>query len=141
MKRTITAMLILNFFLLSCEKENQSATDIKLYGQWNWKSYTPASPVNTLTPQNTGIQETLIFQSDHTWSKTQNGVTIRTGVYTTATSKSNSGENINSLKYNNSKNGSDTTEYYKIYNDTTLVFSHDFAGSTGSASRTYVKSK
>lgn len=139
MKLTISLNLIFTLFLFSCKKENQSVTDTQLYGKWKWESNFSGSA--TTTPQNTGINETLVFNSNLTWSKTQNGVIVNNGTYKTANSKNSKGENIGSVTYNNTKNQSDTTTYYKVYNDTTLIFSHDFTGTIGSSSRTYNKSK
>ncbi len=141
MKRIAITLLIGALIWVSCKKENQAGTDPHLVGQWKWKSYQVGAPSNTLTPQNTGIQENLIFNSDLTWTKTQNGAVVRSGIYQTSITKSNTGESVNTLHYNNAKNGSDTTEYYIIQSDTTLTFSHDLIGTYGSAARTYVKSK
>lgn len=72
---------------LCCEKrlDIDWVTDPKeIAGKWRWEHtalYDIAAPINPLTPQNTGIEEVIIYNVDRTWSKRQNNILVDTGTY------------------------------------------------------------
>lgn len=138
-KNLFTTFCIITFSFISCTKE-QGATDKQLIGQWKWTVQHLGSPVYTTTPQNTGIQETLIFSNDNTWSLLRNNILANSGTFKTASEINSRGEKVNKIHYYRNQ-GADSVDYYKIYNDTTLRFSYDFSGSIGAGARYYVKRK
>lgn len=69
--------------LLSCKKD-AGIQPAPIAGAWVWeKTYMngPLSPTNPLTPQNSGITESMFFSSDGNWKIKQNGNTIDSGTY------------------------------------------------------------
>jgi hypothetical protein len=83
----INSSIIMFFVLLSaCSNSNKEklnpAQDIS--GTWRWISTywaLPLSDSNPLTPQNTGIEELLVFKINHNWYKTENNVKTDSGTY------------------------------------------------------------
>lgn len=83
-KAFIILMIVLALTMpFSCKKDSiNPANDIT--GQWKWLSYYfvyVPSDTNPLTPENTGIQEILMFNANHTWFKTQNNIKTDSGTY------------------------------------------------------------
>jgi hypothetical protein len=85
MKRILNIIVILDIGLLICgcrKLEIKPPADIT--GQWRWlltwRVYNP-SATNPLTPQNTGNQEVLVFNTDNTWYNTVNGIKTDSGLY------------------------------------------------------------
>ena len=91
MKGSLLGCLIICLGLASglCCKKTKIDTDIQppdIKGTWKWEqtySYNPTGPPIHITPQNTGIDEIVIYYPDGTWSKRQNSVLVDTGSYTT----------------------------------------------------------
>ena len=138
-KYLLITICIISFSFICCTKE-QGARDKQLTGEWKWKVQYLSSAVYTTTPQNTGIEETLIFSNDNTWSVLRNNVLVNSGTFKTVPEINSRGEKVNKIHYYNHQ-GVDSVDYYKIYNDTTLRFSIDFSGSIGASARYYVKRK
>ena len=138
MKLLIPALFALIISAMSCSKESQSSTDKKVVGQWTWQSTSVGSPLNTSTPLNTGIQETLALNSNNSWSKIENGSVVNNGSFTTSIETSSRGEKINAIHYRSANGSTDSTAYYSA-NDSVLVFSNDFIGSVGAGAKIYVK--
>ena len=73
--------LVFALLLVGCKKDNKQPTDSNdknaLIGQWNWVlqfddgfysgNATSDPAVDSLTPANTGIHQTLIFRENNTW--------------------------------------------------------------------------
>ena len=127
-----------------CKKETTTISPVPV-GSWNWiatLSPIPQSATNPLTPQNTGIQENLLINSNLHWKRTQNDspsdsgtFSIGHGIYTPY-----KGAYIyiyDSINYFHSGTLI-TTDYYKISNDT-LTFCGVYRGYIGASMKMYVK--
>lgn len=69
--------------LLSCKKDT-GIQPAPIAGTWIWEKTRLALPLsanNPLTPQNSGITESMFFSSDGNWKITQNGNSIDSGTY------------------------------------------------------------
>jgi hypothetical protein len=139
MKTNIVLIKLFIFFCLSCvtacSKNNEKALIKDITGEWNWvatyRVYT-LSDSNPLTPENTGVHEKLIFNLDHTWSKTDNGIKVDSGTYSLGNGSNAPyiGAPINiydSVLYYRLHTKSNAWDYYDIFNDT-LQFCPGFAG-------------
>ena len=152
MKTLTSTMLVLFFVLLvsnSCKKDPVIEPTQDITGQWEWISSWydgPMSDSNPKTPQNTGIQEMIQFNSNYTWLKIQNNIHIDSGTYSTG-----HGSYLpyigayhfiydSIVYYRNGISEKGKQDYYKIVNDT-LQFSPGFAGIYGGIARFYIKQK
>jgi hypothetical protein len=137
MRNLFVTLFILNLSFVSCKKEKLSSADKAVIGQWEWiVQYSDGGPGHTLTPQNTGIQETLALNNDHSWSVIQNNLIVRSGSFKTSIQTNRRDEKVNSIHYYSNRNNSDSVSYFKVYNDT-LMFSTDLMGSIGGGTRYY----
>jgi hypothetical protein len=125
----IFALILITAMIFSCKKDQiNPAKDIT--GKWKWLSYYKVyllSDSNPLTPQNTGIQEVLVFNANHTWVKTQNNVKIDSGTFSIGhgshTPYPGAGTAIyDSIAYlNNGLKIYGWQDYYRIFNDTLQI--------------------
>jgi hypothetical protein len=61
---------------------NNMANKALVVGTWKWSAqYTYAQTLYILNPATTGVQETLQFNSNGSWSQTKNGGVANTGTY------------------------------------------------------------
>ena len=87
MKINVSAILLIILTLelsFSCKKETVINPAKDITGHWKWLStyfMSPDTVGNPLTPLNSGIQEELVFNSDHSWSKSQNRIITESGTY------------------------------------------------------------
>ncbi|MDR1226613.1 MAG: hypothetical protein LBK47_06910 [Prevotellaceae bacterium] len=130
---------------ISCENSEPTCLDSStLIGKWEWtKTYRmiPLDDMNPLTPENTGTTESIIFTADSAWRKIKNQevaeygerFTVGHGFYA-----SGDGE-YDSILYikNEIPIGAD---YFKIEGNN-LIFSSDYAGTVGSGSKWFERSK
>ena len=123
---------------MSCSKESQSSTDKQIIGQWTWQSTSIGSPLNTLTRQNTGVQETLTLHADYSWPKIENSSVFNNGSFTTSIETSTRGEKVDAIHYRSPNRSTDSTAFYSA-NNSVLVFSNDFMGSVGGGASIYKK--
>jgi hypothetical protein len=84
--RCLLLAVVLLLFSFSCRKNHdQSVKAASLNGRWHWifthKDY-PDGPNNPETPQNTGIEEFMLF-TDNSWKRIQNNITVDSATYTT----------------------------------------------------------
>ncbi len=129
----------------SCTKSNSPILPVSIVGKWKWVSTYhdyPLSATNPSTPGNSGIEEYVIFNTNATWKKIQNNVTVDSGTCATGHGfyqplPTATKYVYDSVKYYNSLQGA-TWDYYSISKDT-LTFSGGFAGLYGSDSKTFVK--
>jgi hypothetical protein len=131
----LTLILGILICISGCRKEQiSSAKDMT--GQWRWsKTYAvaPFSDTNPLTPQNTGIQEILVFKVDHAWDKTVNGFKTDSGKYTLGHGTYTPYQGAKVFVYDSiayyTINGIKlmTGDYYEIRNDT-LQFCPGYGG-------------
>ena len=155
-KKTIFLLTVVLLYLISsCKKDviNNPAKDIT--GHWKWiYSFLDnnLSDSNPKTPQNTGIEEMLVFNSNHAWYKTQNNIKMDSGTYllghgTYIPYVSSYAYIYDSIVYY--RNGifqKGSQDYYDIFNDT-LEFCGCFAGisaksdPTEGVSKFYIKQK
>lgn len=125
----ILVMILFSVLLYSCKKvQINPAKDIT--GQWRWLSYYKVyllSDSNPLTPQNTGVQEILLFNTNHTWFKTQNNIKTDSGTFSLGHGSyapySGAGIAIydSIVYYKNGINKNGWQDYYTIYNDTLQI--------------------
>lgn len=135
-KTTIVIFLILLLSMsFSCKKDPVINPVKDITGEWKWLStyaiYT-LSDSNPLTPQNTGIQEILVFNADHTWSKTENDIRTDSGTYSLGhgSHAAYPGAYIHiydSILYFRDGIQVNVADYYDVYNDT-LHFTPGYAG-------------
>ena len=104
----------------------------------------PLSETNPATPENTGIEELLVFNADFTWYKTQNNVLIDSVDYLLGSGNYTSPAGDYSLTYDSIGYYQNSihvkTDYYEIRNDT-LVFGGHFAGLVGGAMKQWKRVK
>lgn len=131
-------IVITGLSLSSCKKEGQPEPDKVLVGKWKWTLQYRGSPSNTLTPQNTGIEEIHILKNDNSWSTVQNGSTVDTGTFRTSYETNTKSDKVKSVYYHSNTSNRDFTKYYTV-SDSTLMFSQDLMGTIGSGARVYVK--
>ena len=77
-------IMSLIFSFCSCDKDPDPVYSNTIVGKWKWVStykVIPPSATNPETPQNTGIQELLVFDANKTWYKTQNTALVDSGTY------------------------------------------------------------
>ncbi len=136
---------IASFVVGSCTKSNSPVMPVSVVGKWKWVSTYhdyPLSATNPSTPANSGIQEYVIFNTNATWKKIQNNVTVDSGTFSTGHGSyqpypTTTKYVYDSLKYYKSLQGA-TWDYYGISNDT-LTFSGGFAGLIGGGSKIFIK--
>jgi hypothetical protein len=115
----------------SCKKE-QASPSKDITGQWKWFSTNSVYPSDPLTPENTGIQELIVFNSNHAWFKTKNGIKVDSGTYSLghASYTPYQGAHVSiydSVLYHRLGNESIAWDYYNIFRDT-LQFCPGLAG-------------
>ena len=140
----IVAILIC---LSGCKKE-EIILPGDITGNWTWiKTYTlPPTIDSPLTPQNTGIQETIVFNEDHTWYKTVDNTKADSGMYTLGHGQYNSYPGATVFIYDSiayfTVEGTRIRigDYYEIRNDT-LQFCPGYAGRYSSYTLPYNGSK
>lgn len=136
MRRFKIPLFTLYVLLISCKKETVT-TPSPIEGQWQWAIQYADNPAYNSTPQSTGINETISFLANGTYSVAQNNVAINSGTYKTSATMSSGGELIPTILYSNSRI-IDSVAYYKIVsNSDSLIFCHDFIGTLGSGARYY----
>jgi hypothetical protein len=133
--KTSLGVYLLGFTFLilmtDCTKEeNDPCQDIT--GRWEWFLTGTVYPSPRLTPQNTGINEILVFNSDRSWFNLQNGMKVDSGVFSLGhgTYQAYTGSRIyiyDSIAYFVNGKKLRMGDYYKILNDT-LQFSPGYAG-------------
>jgi len=145
-KIIISCLLII--ILNSCKKLSDNNIPKEIIGQWEWLfSYKPLPPsdINPLTPENTGINEILVFKTDNTWFKTENDTIVDSGNYSLGHGirypfvGSSTYYIYDSVVYYN-RDGIDIydCDYYDVFNDT-LLFSHGLTGACGAGTKYYKK--
>ena len=143
-KMLISILIAIPIMGLGCQKDEPIHQE--LLGQWEWIWTHYPHPDTLITPINSGIQEILSFNADHTWSKTQNDSTVDFGEFSCGHGSFTpvSGGHIfiyDSIVYY--KNGQIVTrgiDYYIITNDTLYITPY-LAGRFSSYSFPYNGSK
>ena len=83
-KDLILLIVLLLSVTFSCKKDPVITPAKNITGQWEWiytyKLYL-LSDSNPLTPQNTGIHEMLVFNSNESWYKTINEIKKRNIIF------------------------------------------------------------
>jgi hypothetical protein len=135
--KTIIVQLIILLSLLtfSCKKDTLNPAK-NITGGWYWIYTQAVYPSDPLTPENTGVQERLIFSSDKKWTMTKNGIKTDSGTYSLGhgTYTPYAGAHIyiyDSVVYY--RDGMDLIawDYYNVFNDT-LQFCPGYAGKLAS---------
>lgn len=129
--------LLLCFIFLSCDNNNELNTSV--VGKWDWTIQNLDAPPFSKTPQTTGLQETLAFNTDGTYSVTINNKITNSGTYKKIVAKNLEGKNVSGILYSNTR-VTDSVDYYTIIeNSNKLIFSKGIIGLIGSGSREYIK--
>jgi hypothetical protein len=117
----------------SCKKDNTEST---IFGQWNWTIQRENNPAYNSTPQSTGVTEVFIFNTNGTYSLTQNNMTLNSGTYkiSSATNMMD-GSMVTSILFTNQR-VTDSVAYYSLNNDN-LFFSLGLIGLIGGSERHY----
>jgi hypothetical protein len=123
--------LLVTLILFGCKKDPPINPAKDITGQWKWIFTEAVYPQSLKTPDNTGIQEILVFNSDHAWFRTENGIKVDTGTYSLGHSSYTPYEGAHifiydSVLYYRFGNESIAWDYYNIFNDT-LQFCPGFA--------------
>jgi hypothetical protein len=138
LKLSILPFLII-LMIISCSKnpvEPNIVIPKDITGKWKWIfTYTEDPECDTcrLTPQNTGIQEILVFNTNHTWFKTQNNIKTDSGTFSLGHGSHTPYTGAWTFVYDSIcyyKNGihyNGEQDYYNIFHDT-LEFSPGYAG-------------
>jgi len=140
--KTLICLLSISLLSLpySCIKDQNinPATDIK--GNWEWiLTNIPATDGGSgvETPENTGNQETILFNTDKWWYKIQNSIRTDSGTYTlghgsyTPIAGSSKYVYDSIVYYHNGIQIEGGWDYYTRNNDT-LQFSPGYAGKNSS---------
>lgn len=130
MKLKITIIITL-FLAISCNKDNDVQT-ADISGQWEWIKTRSVYPSDPVTPENSGIYESLILNKDHEWWWIKNGLKIDSGTYMTghgsfARYLGAQAFIYDSVLYHRTISSTTAWDYYIILNDT-LQFCPGFAG-------------
>ena len=130
MKLKIIITFIL-FLFFSCKKDNPDIT-ADISGQWEWIKTLTVYPSDPVTPENSGIHESLVFNTNHEWRWTVNAIKIDSGTYSTGHGSFTPyiGAYVyiyDSVLYNRTIIRTKAWDYYIIFNDT-LQFCPGFAG-------------
>lgn len=141
-RKNHTVIILFAIILLitasSCIKKTELNPAKDITGQWEW-AYTInlTSFSDTLTPQNTGIEEVLVFNSNNSWYKKHNDIKTDSGTFSVGHGSYSPFGTTEKYIYDSIvyfineiplENGWD---YYAIYADT-LKFSPAFAGKESS---------
>lgn len=121
----------------SCKKNVTSPKT--LIGEWNWTIEKYNNQKYNKTPQNTGIQENLWFNTNGTYSLTQNNVVVNEGTYTTSIVTGNQGNLVTDVLFTNTR-VKDSIASYLLITDS-LYFSPNLMGSVGASTRHYGRQK
>ena len=129
--KNVLLIILLISLTFSCKKD-KSSPSMDITGHWEWLFTLSVYPSDPITPGNTGIQEILVFNSDHTWFNTKNGVKVDSGTYSLGHSSFTpyQGAHVfvyDSVLYNRFGNESKAWDYYNIFRDT-LQFCPYLAG-------------
>jgi hypothetical protein len=91
MKKYYPLIFVLAVIFVACKKNDVppnvgklslTANEALVVGSWKWSAqYTYAQTLSTLNPANTGVQETLLFNANGTWTQTKNGDLANAGTY------------------------------------------------------------
>jgi len=144
MKKLLLALLFVVFVIAGCKKEVTTISTV-LAGNWNWVSTwrdSPKSVTNPITPQNSGVQENLVINSNFHWKLIQNGSPSDSGTYSIGHGSYTPYKEAyiyiyDSINYFHSGT-SINTDYYEISNDT-LTFCGCYRGSSGASVKMYIK--
>jgi hypothetical protein len=147
-KKLKVAFLLIVILTISCKKVQDMDQSQNIIGRWEWLSTYKLyilSDSNPLTPQNTGNHEILIFNLNHSWYKTLNGIKTDSGTFSTGhgTKTPYSGAKpyvYDSICYYQNDVQAIGIDYFKVFNDT-LEFAPGFAGKYISYSLPYNSSK
>jgi len=149
-KKTILKITLLLMVLIggifSCANNDDinHSYSSAIIGEWKWiKTYKdlPLGDMNPLTPENTGITESIIFTKDSSWSKIKNQIEIESGEKFTIGHGfyQPTNQEYDSILY--IKNGMQIgIDYFKI-EENNLIFSSGFAGIVGSGSKWFERNK
>ena len=139
MKQIFLIIFILSISFFSCKKPAVSSVD--LTGDWRWILTSRDSgpgPLNPLTPENSGITQSLSFKAN-TWIYTKSNATPLSGTYITSiATDSTTGNNVNAIHYFRSGGSTDSLTFFSLSHDT-LIFSYDLIGTAGSGATIYVR--
>jgi len=134
--RVCILLFLTAFFFAACKKENE--TNKEIVGTWNWVKQTNDSwPPVDKTPQSTGINESVTFNSNLSYSIVRNGSQVETGMYKTEPFTSSSGKSSNKIIFKREL-GLDSVHYFLI-SGSSLSFSYDYSGGAGGGIRFYEK--
>lgn len=146
MKKILIFALIPILVGIGCNKEVTSLSPVPS-GSWNWISTwadVPESATNPVTPQNSGIQENLVINSNFYWKRTQNDSPSDSGTFSLGHGSYTPYKGAfiwiyDSINYFHSGTLI-ATDYYKISNDT-LTFCGCYRGIDGDFVKMYIKQK
>jgi hypothetical protein len=131
---------LIPLLLNGCKKdENNPAKDIS--GKWRWIKTYSTYPSEPLTPQNTGIQKLMVFNSNHLFYNLENSIKTDSGTYLIGHGiytpyPGNRPFIYDSIAYYHNGIKENKGDYYEISNDT-MIISPYFSGKFSSYSIPY----
>jgi hypothetical protein len=133
--------LLVSLLFFSCKKTETTQAD-SITGQWKWVIQRENNPAYFSTPATTGIQETIAFNADGSYTVTQNSTVVNSGTYKTIVERcSRDNSKVSGVLYSNAR-VTDSVAYYQVRNNSdSLMFCRDLIGSAGGSSRFYGRQK
>jgi hypothetical protein len=136
MRNYILIFVFIAAAFISCKKDNSENTEI--FGTWKWVNQTNDSwPPVDVTPQSTGINESVTFNSNHNYSIVRNGNLAETGKFSTAPFTTSSGKTSSKIIFKR-ESGMDSVHYFQV-SGSSLSFSFNYSGANGASTRFYEK--
>lgn len=135
MKTILTLILLLILLTFSCKKSPNNPSK-EITGNWEWIFTQAVYPSDPVTPQSSGIHQTLEFKADHKWGMIENGIKVDSGTYSLGHGSYlphiGAYEYIyDSIVYYREGINQNAWDYYNVFNDT-LQFCPGFSGKLAS---------
>ena len=134
--KNIFLFFCLCFGFISCDSDTNLSASV--VGKWDWTTQYFDYPPFSKTPETTGLQETLVFKADGTYSVTVNNKTTNSGTYIKKVVKNPEGKKVSAILYSNTR-VTDSISYYFIDKNSKLIFDWGLMGYVGSGGREYIR--
>lgn len=103
MKKLTFLLIISTFLAFSCTKEEVTAKDSSITGEWQWIMSTGGIAGTTITPASTGYKRKLVLSSDFKYARYKNDVLEKSGTFEIVKAKSiYKAELVDFIKYDDS---------------------------------------
>lgn len=134
--RYLMAFFILAAVVAGCSKSKENG-DYRLTGAWEWTSELPAIYMSLIvSPETTGIHETISFTTSGSYSVVRNGNEVQHGRYTVGRERKYYNLKVKPIWFSSTLPSIDSNTFYYIEGDR-LSFSRDYGGEQGTPYRFY----